>query len=41
MFIDQKVIVPGADGWRIEPERLAAASVPPTLAGSCRRGWKS
>ena len=33
MLIDQKVIVPGPDRWRIEPERLAAARVPATLTG--------
>ena len=33
MLIDQKVIVPDAERWRIEPERLAAARVPPTLTG--------
>jgi class 3 adenylate cyclase/tetratricopeptide (TPR) repeat protein len=33
MLIDQKVIVPGAEHWRIEPERLAATRVPATLTG--------
>ncbi len=33
MLVDQKVILPGANDWRIEPQRLAAISVPPTLAG--------
>ena len=33
MLIDQKVVVPGEDQWQIEPEKLAAASVPPTLTG--------
>src|SRR5258707_149083 len=33
MLIDQKVIVPGQEQWRIEPERLASARVPPTLTG--------
>lgn len=33
MLIDQKVIVPEGEHWRIEPERLAAARVPPTLTG--------
>ncbi len=33
MLIDQKVILPGPDDWRIEPEGLAAARVPPTLMG--------
>ncbi len=33
MLVDQKVIIPGPDEWRIELQRLAAISVPPTLAG--------
>jgi tetratricopeptide (TPR) repeat protein len=33
MLIDQKVIVPEDEQWRIEPERLLEARVPPTLAG--------
>lgn len=33
MLIDQKVIIPGSEQWRIEPEGLAAARVPPTLMG--------
>jgi class 3 adenylate cyclase/predicted ATPase len=33
MLIDQKVILPGAEQWRIEPEGLATAQVPPTLMG--------
>jgi class 3 adenylate cyclase/tetratricopeptide (TPR) repeat protein len=33
MLIDQKVIVPGPDQWAIEPRRLAAVRVPPTLTG--------
>jgi class 3 adenylate cyclase len=33
MLIDQKVIIPGPEHWRIEPEGLAAARVPPTLMG--------
>lgn len=33
MLIDQKVIIPGPEQWRIEPEGLAAARVPPTLMG--------
>jgi predicted ATPase len=33
MLIDQKVILPGTEQWQVEPERLAAARVPPTLAG--------
>ena len=33
MLIDQKVILPGPDQWRIEPEGLATARVPPTLMG--------
>lgn len=33
MLMDQKVIVPGADHWRIEPDLLAATKVPPTLTG--------
>lgn len=33
MFIDQKLIVPGEEEWRIEPGRLASTSVPPTLTG--------
>ncbi len=33
MLIDQRVILPGADQWRVEPQRLAAARVPATLTG--------
>jgi predicted ATPase/class 3 adenylate cyclase len=33
MLVDQKVIIPGAEVWRIEPARLAAATIPPTLTG--------
>jgi predicted ATPase/class 3 adenylate cyclase len=33
MLIDQKVIVPGIEHWRIEAARLAAIRVPPTLTG--------
>lgn len=33
MFIDQKVILPGPEQWRVEPEGLAAAHVPPSLRG--------
>jgi predicted ATPase/class 3 adenylate cyclase len=33
MLIDQKVILPGPEHWRIEPQGLAAARVPPTLMG--------
>jgi predicted ATPase/class 3 adenylate cyclase len=33
MLIDQKVILPGPEQWRIEPEGLAAARVPATLMG--------
>lgn len=33
MLIDQKVILPGPEQWRIEPEGLAMARVPPTLMG--------
>jgi class 3 adenylate cyclase/tetratricopeptide (TPR) repeat protein len=33
MFIDQKLIVPGEEQWRIEPARLASTPVPPTLTG--------
>ena len=33
MLIDQRVIVPGAEQWRIESHQLAAARVPPTLTG--------
>ncbi len=33
MLIDQKVILPGPDEWHVEPARLAAARVPPTLTG--------
>jgi len=33
MLIDQKVILPGPEQWRIEPEGLATARVPPTLMG--------
>lgn len=33
MLIDQRVIVPGDEEWQIEPLRLAAARVPPTLTG--------
>jgi tetratricopeptide (TPR) repeat protein len=31
MLIDQQVILPGADQWSIEPGKLAAARLPPTL----------
>jgi predicted ATPase/class 3 adenylate cyclase len=33
MLIEQKVILPGAEQWRVEPEQLAAARVPPTVTG--------
>ena len=33
MLVDQKVIIPGAERWHIEPARLAAATIPPTLTG--------
>jgi class 3 adenylate cyclase/tetratricopeptide (TPR) repeat protein len=33
MLIDQKVIVPDAEGWRIELRRLATTPIPPTLTG--------
>src|SRR5205807_8106793 len=33
MLIDQQVIVPGAEQWGIQPERLVAVRVPPTLTG--------
>jgi class 3 adenylate cyclase/predicted ATPase len=33
MLIDQKVILPGPEQWRVEPEGLATARVPPTLMG--------
>jgi class 3 adenylate cyclase/tetratricopeptide (TPR) repeat protein len=33
MLIDQKVIIPGHEQWRIEPEGLATVRVPPTLMG--------
>ena len=33
MLIDTRVIVPDLEQWRIEPARLAAARVPPTLTG--------
>lgn len=33
MLIDERVIVPGPESWRIEPERLAAARVPASLTG--------
>ena len=33
MLIDQKVIIPGPDAWRVEPERLSVIRVPTTLAG--------
>ncbi len=33
MLIDEKVIVPGDDAWRIEPTRLATVRVPSTLTG--------
>ena len=33
MLIDQRVIVPDIEQWRIEPSRLAATRVPPTLTG--------
>jgi class 3 adenylate cyclase/tetratricopeptide (TPR) repeat protein len=33
MLIDQKVIEPGEDRWRVDSSRLATAKVPPTLTG--------
>ena len=33
MLIDEKVIVPGPEQWRIEPTRLAVTKIPPTLTG--------
>ena len=33
MLIDQKVIVPGADEWRVDASRLVEVQVPPTLTG--------
>ena len=33
MFIDDGVITKGEERWRVEPERLAAARVPPSLTG--------
>jgi serine/threonine protein kinase/tetratricopeptide (TPR) repeat protein len=33
MLIDQKVIVPGADEWRVDASRLGQVHVPPTLTG--------
>ncbi len=33
MLMDQQVIVPGPEHWRIEPQRLATVRVPATLTG--------
>jgi len=33
MLIDRRVIVPGAEQWRIDSDQLVAARVPPTLTG--------
>jgi len=33
MFMDQRVIVPGAEHWRIEAERLAVTHIPSSLTG--------
>ncbi|MGB7924020.1 MAG: tetratricopeptide repeat protein, partial [Pyrinomonadaceae bacterium] len=33
MLIDQKVIVPGAEQWRVDASRLVEVRVPPTLTG--------
>ncbi|MBI5031035.1 MAG: tetratricopeptide repeat protein [Chloroflexi bacterium] len=33
MLIDEKVIIPGDDEWRVEPVRLATVRVPSTLTG--------
>jgi tetratricopeptide (TPR) repeat protein len=33
MLIDQRVIVPGADEWRVDANRLGEVKVPPTLTG--------
>lgn len=33
MLIDQKVIVPAADQWRVDASRLVEVRVPPTLTG--------
>ncbi|MCI0474943.1 MAG: AAA family ATPase [Anaerolineales bacterium] len=33
MLIDEKVIVPGEEEWRVEPTRLATVRVPSTLTG--------
>ncbi len=33
MLIEENVIIPGADDWRVEPLRLATVRVPPTLMG--------
>ena len=33
MLIDDGVIAVEADGWRVQPDRLLAAHVPPTLTG--------
>jgi predicted ATPase len=33
MLIDQKVVLPGDEHWKIEPDKLAAAAVPATLTG--------
>lgn len=33
MLIDQKVIVPGADEWKVDASRLVEVRVPPTLTG--------
>jgi serine/threonine protein kinase/tetratricopeptide (TPR) repeat protein len=33
MFIDQRVIVPGAEAWSVDASRLGEVQVPPTLTG--------
>ncbi|MDT7808133.1 MAG: hypothetical protein QOJ70_1946, partial [Acidobacteriota bacterium] len=33
MFIDQRVIVPGAESWSVDMSRLGEAPTPPTLTG--------
>ncbi len=33
MFIDQRVIVPGADEWSVDATRMGEVQVPPTLTG--------
>jgi serine/threonine protein kinase/predicted ATPase len=33
MFIDQRVIVPGAEEWSVDASRLGEVQVPPTLTG--------